>query len=221
MLSPVMAASSLTSAPRSACRSTATPSLLAPSEKRNAGGRPTSYDETQVTEILDRIAGGESVRQICKGVDSRNVRMPAAGTFLSWHINDTPPGISARYRRACEIRAELWADEVVQVAGGREEAEDGTVTIDPDPKSRQVKVEARKWVAQKLLRLYAERQTISIEDPDAVLARTLGVRKEELPEPEAGDAGPAPSNSTSVDVRSREGGEREVAPPPGLDKHQG
>lgn len=97
------------------------------------------YSKKLETQIFTRIAGGESLKKICSEPD-----MPARSTIMLWVINDNPPGVSDRYARACIARAELWADELVEITDD--------IESDPDPKSRAVRLDARKWTASKLLR---------------------------------------------------------------------
>lgn len=99
----------------------------------------TTHSDKLETLIFTRIAGGESLKKICT-----EPSMPARSTIMLWVINDTPSGISDRYARACLARAELWADELVEITDD--------IEADPDPKSRAVRLDARKWTASKLLR---------------------------------------------------------------------
>jgi hypothetical protein len=110
-----------------------------------AGGPPSpkpgpQYDHDLAEKILDRIRGGESLKRICKDPD-----MPYRQYVLGWVTAEIPPeAFDVRYLRACEARAEGWADEVVDLADDGKE--------DPDPRSRQLRVDTRKWVASKLLK---------------------------------------------------------------------
>lgn len=105
-------------------------------------GRPTVYDEEVATEIVRRISEGESLRAICQ-----ESGMPAKGTVLGW-VNDDREGFADRYARACFVRAQVWAEETVEIA----DATDGDVQRD------RLRVDTRKWHVSKLLPTYADKQ---------------------------------------------------------------
>jgi hypothetical protein len=118
-----------------------------PAEVKRGRGRPPVYDEEQATEILRRMAEGESLRSIC----ASNPDFPAESTVRGWAVDDEPPGFGARYARARILMAEYWADEIVDISDG--EKSDGPADraqIDRD----RLRADARKWVVSKLVPAY-------------------------------------------------------------------
>ena len=96
--------------------------------------RPSIYDEAQVVEILRRLAGGESLRTIC-----RDEGMPDESTVRIWALDDVN-GFTARYGRARSIGIDAMVEEAMEIADDRSD----------DPNSRRVRVDARKWFASKM-----------------------------------------------------------------------
>lgn len=89
---------------------------------------PAAYDRAAVMEVvLDRIAGGESLREICKGQD-----MPDRNQVNRWMHADKD--LHERYLDACRIRTYHDAEEVVSIADNAKDAALARVQID-----------ARKW----------------------------------------------------------------------------
>lgn len=93
----------------------------------------TKKSPALLAEICERIAKGESLRSICAGEG-----MPAASTVCLWTTEDEAFG--EQYARAQEARAQHYAEEIVAIAD-EEKA----------PDDRRVRIDARKWVASKLL----------------------------------------------------------------------
>lgn len=103
-------------------------------------GRPSKYTPKLGAEICTRLAGGESLRSI-----ARDPSMPALQTILTWAMGQVGAaeegGFPEHYARARAIRSELYADEIVELADA----------VDEDPQRSRLQVDARKWVASKLL----------------------------------------------------------------------
>lgn len=95
--------------------------------------RPTKPTPELTAGILGRLAQGESLRSICK--DETN---PTIGMFYRWIVDDAE--LAQHYARACEERAETYADEIAEIA------DDETIPAD----SRRIRIDARKWIACKL-----------------------------------------------------------------------
>jgi len=96
--------------------------------------RHVAYDPEIATSILARIAAGEALTRICKSPG-----MPPVVAVYEW-ARDNPEFASA-YARARDDRADTLADQITDIADDE--------SIPPD--SRGVRVDARKWVAAKLL----------------------------------------------------------------------
>ncbi len=91
----------------------------------------------QTPELLalffERLSTGEALNDICA-----TEGMPPKATFLRWIAADG--ALADRYARAREMQAAHYADEIVEIAD-----------TDPDPNRARVRIDARKWVAVKLL----------------------------------------------------------------------
>lgn len=99
------------------------------------GGRPTKYAKKLAQEICTRLSGGESLRAIC-----RDQAMPHQATIMRW-VGDKED-FRRNYSRAREAQAECLADEIIDLA---DQADKETV------QAVKVRVDARKWVAARLL----------------------------------------------------------------------
>ncbi|WP_297386538.1 hypothetical protein [Acidiferrobacter sp.] len=88
--------------------------------------------------ICDRLAQGESLRQIC-----RTAGMPAIATFQKW-LHAYPDAMS-HYARARELQAEFYADEIVEIADATQGAR-----FHVQVESARTRIDARKWLASKL-----------------------------------------------------------------------
>jgi len=122
------------------------------------------YTPALADAICKRISEGESLRAICRDPD-----MPSEGTVRGWAREDRD-GIGARYRLACELQLDHWADVIIDIA------DEG----DRDPRDRQVRIEARKWVMSKLgPRRYGDRLLVAgeAENPLRVLHEQVSVER--------------------------------------------
>lgn len=94
--------------------------------------RPSKFTPELAVEICRRVADGRSLRSVCRDED-----MPNADTVNEWRINRAE--FSEQYARARERRAEVLADEIVEIADTAEDAQ-----------LARLRVDARKWAASKL-----------------------------------------------------------------------
>lgn len=132
-------------------------------------GRPAIYTRELATEILSRLADGESLRSVC-----RSDEMPSRPTVYSWVLDDVD-GFSAQYTRAREMQAHALQDDLQEIA------DDGTndwmKRNDPDNEGydlngehvqrSRLRVEARKWSASKILpKTYGDRINTQQLDKD-------------------------------------------------------
>ena len=107
----------------------------------------TTYSESIADLICERIAKGESLRDICADDE-----MPARSTVFKWL--DENKAFSDQYVRAREAQADLLAEEIIQIAD--DGANDTYVTdsgeaVNHDVIARsRLRVDARKWMASKL-----------------------------------------------------------------------
>lgn len=114
----------------------------------------TIYRNTLADAICERIAAGESLRQVCA-----DKAMPAKTTVMRWLLDDTKEYLRDQYARARAVQLDGYADELVELADTPEVGEkvktyaDGTSEVqtgDMIERSR-LKVDTRKWVLSKLL----------------------------------------------------------------------
>lgn len=118
--------------------------------------RAVKFSQPVADAILDRMAGGESLRTICadKG-------MPNRSTVFRWLEADE--AFRARYALAMDARADALAEEILAIADdGRNDTyvdAEGKRVVDWDHIQRsKLRVDARRWMAAKLApKKYGER----------------------------------------------------------------
>ena len=71
-------------------------------------GRPSKYAPEMAAEICERIAEGESLREICAGQDT-----PGKTTVLSWLKKHEE--FRVQYARAREDQADHYAEEIIEI----------------------------------------------------------------------------------------------------------
>jgi hypothetical protein len=133
----------------------------APTRKR---GRPTIYTKKLADQICREIASGKSLREVCEPET-----MPDESTVRGWAIDDRD-GFFPQYDRACRIRAEGWAEEIIEIADdGRNDyvervsAKTGKkfVVLDSEHVTRStLRVNTRKWYASKVLPRFADKVAV-------------------------------------------------------------
>lgn len=127
-------------------------------------GRPTDFDDEISDHICELITEGHSLKAIC-----RMPTMPNAGTVFRWLAKHK--SFSDQYARAKEYQAELEASDIVAIS------DDDTGDVQRD----RLRVDARKWVAAKLLpKKYGERITQEHTGPDGGAIQLAGVSDEDL-----------------------------------------
>ena len=142
-------------------------------------GRPTTVDFDVCTRIFERmIVGGESLRAICRDDD-----FPAIGTFLRWvsahsHLRE-------QYDIAMQLRAEKYVEEIIEISDDatndymEKHGQDsvGYVLNGEFVQRSRLRIDARKWVASKLLPRYAEKvdlnHGVQPENPLATLLQRI------------------------------------------------
>jgi hypothetical protein len=116
-------------------------------------GRPTLYSPEIADTILERIASGETLRQLC-----RSEGMPAESTVRLWVLDDRD-GFSARYARARDMQLESWGDETIEISddGSNDwmlrEGKDGETSwvLNGEHVQRsKLRTESRKWIMSRL-----------------------------------------------------------------------
>ena len=116
-----------------------------------------AYDDREaiLAKVYERMAEGESLSAICRDND-----MPARSTVNLWLIEE---GQSDKYARAKEVRADLYFEQVVEIA------DDTSKT----PEDRRIAIDARKWAAGKLHGKYSDKvKHVGGDDGDNPIAFT-------------------------------------------------
>jgi PhoPQ-activated pathogenicity-related protein len=148
--------------------------MLAKNESKNVG-RPSSYNHTIAIEICNAIS--TSTRAL-KDRCLENSHWPHIDTIYSWLWANQE--FAELYARAKQYQAQLMADEIVSISDDMSQ----DIVYDEDGRPRQnnefiarsrLRVDARKWVAAKLLpRIYGDKiqseVTIVVKHEDALSA---------------------------------------------------
>lgn len=123
-------------------------------------GRPGKYSEKLASEILARLASGESLSSICAVEE-----MPAASTVSSWNTDNSPPGFSERYARARRdgiyARLDKAHDDLASDDGKTYTDETGNRRVDSGAvQLAKTYADLIKWEASKMLPEYADKQQV-------------------------------------------------------------
>lgn len=110
-------------------------------KNRRKAGRPSRYTEALVNELCMRLVEGGSLNNVCKSND-----MPGIRTAFTWLTDEKYSEFRHKYERACELRSELGADEIREIADGGAGSDDN-IKIARD----RLRIDARKWIAARLL----------------------------------------------------------------------
>jgi hypothetical protein len=129
----------------------------------------TTYSDTIAATICEQLAGGKSLREIC-----RDESMPAQSTVFKWLAEQE--SFSVQYARAREAQAEFMADEILEISddGSNDWMErqngDGEPikVVDHEHISRsKLRVDSRKWLLSKMLpKRYGDKITQEHSGPD-------------------------------------------------------
>lgn len=104
-------------------------------------GRPSEFSQDTADLICEKLAEGESLRDICKAGD-----MPNRATVFRWLSKYEE--FSDQYARAREEQAEALADDLISIA---DQYDTLAETENPDLIQRaKLRIDTRKWVAAKL-----------------------------------------------------------------------
>lgn len=117
-------------------------------------GRPSIYSKKLADTICTRIAGGESLRSVC-----RDDGMPVLSTVLLWVVDDRE-GFSEQYHRAREAAGYSHADEALDM---RHQLYSGEL----DHQSARVILDALKWGAERMApKKHSPRQEVDHSSED-------------------------------------------------------
>ena len=126
--------------------------------------RPPEEREKIALAVIEAVANStEGLRALCAehGV--------SIGRFMAWI--DASPDLAERYARAKRLQAELLAAEIVAIADeaevqARYQGEEVTLELSANAIARnRLRVDARKWVASKLLpKVYGDKLAVGGAD---------------------------------------------------------
>jgi len=116
-----------------------------PSRENEApqSGRPTTYTEQLAADICERLAHGESLRTICN-----DDGMPHRTTVIRWLARRD--AFLANYEVARRIQADVWRDEIHDLATAEPVRDSVTGRIDPRAMMhRRNQIGTLQWLAVK------------------------------------------------------------------------
>jgi len=122
--------------------------------RRKAGASKAPDPREKIPEILDQIASGKSLRAICL-----QEGFPHLVSFLRWVRGDE--NLEKAYRLAIELRADVYFDQIMEIADTPLEGEKVKFTEDGDGQKtetttgdmiehRRLQVDARKWALARM-----------------------------------------------------------------------
>jgi hypothetical protein len=100
-------------------------------------GRPSTYSEATAAALCERIAEGQSLREI-----GRDEAMPAVSTVCLWLAQHE--AFSEQYARARAMQADVLAQEIIEIADKADASTPTTLG------KATLQIEARKWFAGKV-----------------------------------------------------------------------
>ena len=119
-----------------------------------------AYDMSIADEVLDGIAAGGSLREVCG-----KPGLPSVTTFMRWLADERNENLRERYARARELQAEYMAEDILSIAdeectmvkadkhGSQDDDGQGNTEVVFDSTAVQrnrLRVDARKWLLSKL-----------------------------------------------------------------------
>ena len=131
-------------------------------------GRPSTYSQEIADEVCRRLAGGESLRAIC-----RDEGIPDELTVRLWALDDRE-GFAAQYARAREIQFLAIADELLEIADdgrndwmqrrGNDERAGWELNGHGEHIQRsRVRIDTRKWMLSKMLpKVYGDKTEVAV-----------------------------------------------------------
>lgn len=134
------------------------------------------FSDELFKQVCEHLADGKSLRQIA-AIEG----MPSPTSVVNWLNGDKTGELIAQYTRARELQAEKYAEEIVSISDEKEvEAvycgDEITLKLDSAAVNRnRLRVEARKWVASKLLpKKYGDKVAIG-GDPENPVQHSVTV----------------------------------------------
>jgi hypothetical protein len=142
-------------------------------------GCPSTYTAEVAELILELLAEGQSLKEICR----ENPCTPDDSTVRKWALDDVQ-GFAARYSRAREIGYHSMADEIFDIADDarndwmdRHNSRTGESDRVPDNEHMnrsRLRVDTRKWFLSKVLpKIYGDKIAVTGADGGAVKTETV------------------------------------------------
>lgn len=154
-------------------------------------GRPTDYTAELATAICNRLATGESLREICLSED-----MPDKSNVFRWLANNEE--FRDQYNIARVVQADYYSEEIIEICDDgtndwmarRSESEKGAgvntgwVLNGEHVQRSRLRVDTRKWVAARLNpKKYGDRLTNEHSGPDGGPIETVTEIKRTIVDP--------------------------------------
>jgi hypothetical protein len=149
---------------------------LHPHHRLDTTARPTAYTPELADRILDGLADGRTLLDVCD-----DEGMPAARTVHRWAIDDVE-GFAARIREAREIGCHHLADETIAIADNGRNDWMARRRANGTPQERAEFIVDRECVRRSALRIEARQWLVAKRMP-----QVYGARPEPEAQPAAGE----------------------------------
>ena len=130
------------------------------------------YSERIAAVLCARIAGGDSLRSIC-----REPGMPSFQTVLRW-AHENREGFRERYVLATDFRAQALAEELLEIADAARNVATGapgTGEATARVQAEKLRVDARKWILARMApKRYGDRVALEHTGADGGPIQTEG-----------------------------------------------
>lgn len=135
-----------------------------------------AYSDELAALICERIANGQSLREICSADD-----MPSKQAVLKWLADPAKAEFVAQYARAREAQADHFAEEILEISDDgsndwmrRQQGEETVEVANHEHISRsKLRVDSRKWLMSKLApKKYGDKVEATVQGADGGPIRT-------------------------------------------------
>jgi hypothetical protein len=148
-----------------ALRTAVQPKLDVLKQQHKRVGPPMRFDERTFQSVLELVAMGGMISQICDG-------KPPFPTYASWYRwLAGSPELRDRYARARHLAVERYADEIILIADGKLPV--GDIDEPTNPQRDRLRIDARRWVMGKLNPAFWGDKTAPPAPPDEADERTI------------------------------------------------
>ena len=118
-------------------------------------GRPSIYTAELSDRICQRLAGGESLRSIC-----RDETMPAISSVMLWVVDGKHEEFSEHYARARQANGQAHGDRVADLV-------DMVISGEIEPQAAKVAMDGLKWSAERMApKQYSNKQQLELTGKD-------------------------------------------------------